>query len=205
MYGQGHASGNIEIVGWNRLSEVVGDVASAAPAASPGDIANALRAVMATPQFAAAIQNAPLGQTPLAQPNYGGGGGGLAYGSTPQVVARPLRDMREYPMGFLQAGIDPGVTAEVISRPQVTFRGERLVIPTSVAADFSLNDIKVGNKSQLVNSTSLPSEMFQENAIGIRLAMDTATVAQDIALSVTNVDPSYAHTFRAAIVGTVAQ
>jgi hypothetical protein len=203
MYGRGHASGAMEIVGWNaamnqHLQEIVGDLASAAPAASPADLANAIRAVLATPAVGQAMG-------PLVQPSYGGGGGGLAYGSQPQVVNRPLRDMREYPLGFLQAGIGVGVTAEVISRPQVTFRGERLVIPTSVAANFALNDIKVGNRSQLVNSTSLPAEMFQENAIGIRLAMDTATVAQDIALSVTNSDPAYSHTFRCAIVGTVAQ
>ena len=32
-------------------------------------------------------------------------GGGVAYGGAPAVVERPLRDIREYPLGFFQSGI----------------------------------------------------------------------------------------------------
>jgi hypothetical protein len=134
-------------------------------------------------------------------------GGALAYGGAPRVVERPLRDMREFPLGFFQSGIGVGVgTIEVISRPQIVFRGERLVIPSvAVAPFFSLIDIKIGNRSQLVNSTALPAQVFTETAIGIRLSLDTATVAQDISLAVQNIDPVTAHTFQAALIGTAAQ
>ena len=133
-------------------------------------------------------------------------GGSLAYGGAPRVVERPLRDMREFPLGFFQSGIGLGVgVVEVISRPQIVFRGERLVIPSiTVAPNFSLVDIKIGNRSQLVNSTALPAQAFTETAIGIRLSLDTATVAQDIALSVQNISGS-PQTFQAALIGTAAQ
>ena len=134
-------------------------------------------------------------------------GGGIAYGGAPAVVERPLRDMREFPLGFFQSGISTIMGAiDVISRPQIVFRGERLVVPSSIAADFALIDIKVGNRSQLANSTALPAQVFQENAVGVRLALDTAVVAQDIALIVENVSISgSAETFIAALIGTAAQ
>jgi len=133
-------------------------------------------------------------------------GGALAYGGMPRVVERPLRDMREFPLGFFQSGIGLGVgVVDVISRPQIVFRGERLVIPSvTVAPNFSLTDVKIGNRSQLVNSTALPAQVFTETAIGIRLMLDTATVAQDIALSVQNISGS-PQTFQAALIGTAAQ
>jgi hypothetical protein len=134
-------------------------------------------------------------------------GGGIAYGGAPAVVERPLRDMREFPLGFFQSGILPVMGAiDVVSRPQIVFRGERLVVPSSIASFFALIDIKVGNRSQLANSTALPAQTFAENAVGVRLALDTAVVAQDIALVVENVDPAEsAETFIAALIGTAAQ
>lgn len=135
-------------------------------------------------------------------------GGGIAYGGAPAVVERPLRDMREFPLGFFQSGISMIMGAiDVVSRPQIVFRGERLVVPSSIASFFALIDIKVGNRSQLANSTALPAQTFAENAVGVRLALDTAVVAQDIALVVENVDTATesAVTFIAALIGTAAQ
>jgi hypothetical protein len=93
---------------------------------------------------------------------------------------------------------------DVVSRPQIVFRGERLVVPSSIAQFFAIVDIKVGNRSQLANSTALPASTFAENAVGVRLSLDTATVAQDIALVVENVSPD-TQTFIAALIGTAAQ
>jgi len=133
-------------------------------------------------------------------------GGGVAYGGAPAVVERPLRDIREYPLGFFQSGIGVCTGAiDVISRPQIVFRGERLVIPANtVAPFFSLIDIKVGNRSQLANSTALPAQTFAETAVGVRLALDTATVAQDIAVVVENISHDN-QTFMATLIGTAAQ
>jgi hypothetical protein len=133
-------------------------------------------------------------------------GGGVAYGGAPAVVERPLRDIREYPLGFFQSGIGVCTGAiDVISRPQIVFRGERLVIPSGhTASSFSLIDVKVGNRSQLANSTAVPAQTFTETAVGVRLALDTATVAMDIALVVENIT-SDNQTFQAALIGTAAQ
>ena len=93
---------------------------------------------------------------------------------------------------------------DVISRPQIVFKGERLVVPSNIAADFAIIDVKVGNRSQLANSTALPAQVFCETAIGVRLALDVAVVAQDIALVVENVS-DHDETFMAALIGTAVQ
>src|SRR5208337_4100142 len=92
----------------------------------------------------------------------------------------------------------------VVSRPQFRkgFRGERLVIPGSIAANFSLNDIKVGNRSQTLNSVAVPAVTFVENGVGMRLLMDTAPVAMDIALVVANQSDDTLP-FRATLIGRV--
>ncbi len=177
--------------------------------------ASAMTAVAQTPQFAQLVSQhaAAMGlQTPPAQPS-SGGGPGVAYGGQPQVQERQLRDTRALALGFYQPGIAISGTFNVTSRPQVLFRGERLVIPDSPAypgqlnatqADsFLINDIKIGNKSQLVEATSLPARAFAENAVGVRLSLDTASIAQDVVVSVTNVDVAAA-TFRAVLFGTSA-
>ena len=191
--------------------------------ASPAAYQAAMHAVMGTPAFhqlAAQVGQAapgPLSPAALAQvaqhlatspppadtPAYHGGPG-AAYGSRPRVVERPLTDIREFPLGFGPVPFPAGTEASVISRPQVVFRGERLIIPSNVAPFFSVIDIKVGNRSQLVNSVALPAQMFIETAVGIRLSMDTAAVAQDVALIVSN-DTLVSTTFQAAIIGTAAQ
>ena len=160
----------------------------------------------------------PHPQVHLAHPNHpmygrhmhpvfaGYPGGGVAYGGAPAVVERPLRDIREYPLGFFQSGIGVCTGAiDVVSRPQIVFRGERLVIPSgTTASSFSLIDVKVGNRSQLANSTAVPAQTFTELSVGVRLALDTATVAMDIALVVENIT-SDNQTFQAALIGTAAQ
>ena len=119
---------------------------------------------------------------------------------TPVPTEAPVPPPTEIPTPI------PGGAIDVVSRPQIVFRGERLVVPSSIASFFALIDIKVGNRSQLANSTALPAQVFQENAVGVRLALDTAVVAQDIALIVENVSASgSAETFIAALIGTAAQ
>lgn len=182
---------------------------------SPAAYQAAMHAVAGTPAFQqlaaqvgqamapAAAALAPVGLPPGDTPAYYGGPG-AAYGGKPRVVERPLTDIREFPLGFGPVPFPAGTEASVISRPQVVFRGERLVIPSTVAPFFSVIDIKVGNRSQLVNSVALPAQMFIETAVGIRLSMDTAAVAQDVALIVSN-DTLLSTTFQAAIIGTAAQ
>lgn len=162
----------------------------------------------------------------------------------------PLRDPREYPLGFYQAGIPGsgpvlvskdvakklaqevanklvesmttgkvydfrsaaekllshgGVGAiDVIPRPQIVFRGERLTLSEHVAKWFAIIDIKVGNRSQLANSTAIPGSAFVPSARPMKLALDTATVAMDIAIVVENMSRR-ARTFKAVLSGSAAQ
>jgi len=123
----------------------------------------------------------------------------------PRTVVRTRRDQREFPLGFFQSGIGVNIGAiDVVSRPQIHFLGERLLIPSNIAPFFSLIDIKVGNRSQLSNSTALPAQVFAENQVGVRLQLSPATVAQDIALVVENISMDK-QTFMATLIGTEAQ
>jgi hypothetical protein len=108
------------------------------------------------------------------------------------------------PPPALITGTDPvpAVGAvNIISQPQLRFRGERLVIPSSIAPSFTVLDIKVGNKSQIAGSTVLPASTFVEGAVGVRLGMDTATIAQDISLTVQNTSAT-SLPFMASLIGT---
>ncbi len=115
-------------------------------------------------------------------------------------------DGREWPLGFFQSGIGSKTGAiDIISRPQIPFLGERLVIPASKAELFTLIDIKVGNRSQFANSTAIPPYIFTTGDVSsMKIKLDPADIGQDIALVVENVteDPQ---TFQAALIGTAAQ
>ena len=183
-------------------------------------VQSALAAVTNTPQFQQLVAQhaAALG---MAQPQSAAaslgigspsqGGPGAAYGGQPSVQMRPMRDVRELCLGFRQTGIASGASFNVVSRPQVLFRAERLVIPDSPAwpgqttatqADsFDVSDIKIGNRSQLVEATTLPGRAFAENAVGVRLSMDSASIAQDIVVAVVNNDVA-SGTFRGIMFGT---
>lgn len=94
---------------------------------------------------------------------------------------------RQWPLGFFNASVLIGTTVDIFSRPQVIFQPQRLTVVSSIASNFQINDIRVGQKSQLINSEPLPAETFTQDAVGIVLRMDTAKVSQDIVLRVTNV------------------
>jgi hypothetical protein len=100
-------------------------------------------------------------------------------------------------------GTTPGVAAvPVISRSQLrVFRGARLVIPSDIAPNFSLLDVKIGNRSQLANSVAIPAETFVEGAVGVRLRLSSAVTAMDIALVVAN-QTSGTLPFRATLIGS---
>jgi hypothetical protein len=178
-------------------------------------VQSAMTAVANTPQFQQLVAQHATAMglaTPAPQPS-SGGGPGVAYGGQPVIQERQMRDTRALALGFYQTNIAVGQQFNVISRPQVLFRGERLVIPDSPAypgqsgatqADsFLILDLKIGNRSQLVEATSLPARAFAENAVGVRLSLDTASIAQDVVVAVQNVDVAPA-TFRAVLFGTSA-
>lgn len=151
--------------------------ADAAPVAPP----------VATPQ-----QRAMYQRRISAMPGYPGG---------QTLRTRAPSRAREQMLGFDSvATIAAAATASITSRPQVTFRPDRLVVAGAVAASFLINDLKIGKNSQLLAGVAVPAEAFGQTAFGVRLKMDTAQVSQDIILNVTNISAG-ALRFNAVMIG----
>jgi hypothetical protein len=91
----------------------------------------------------------------------------------------------DVPMGFdSETPVEPGSSVRIITRPQVPFRGSRLVI-SKTCLDFTINDLCVGRNSQFVSAQNLPAEAFSA-PMGSELKLETAQIAQDVVLVVTN-------------------
>lgn len=112
---------------------------------------------------------------------------------------------RLFPIGFTSDGvIAAGTSAIIVSRPQVLFKGLRLSVPSDIAGDFTIDDLKVGKNSMFASESSLPARCLQEDAWGVYMHMDTAQISQDVSLAVTNISGAD-RTFRAMLLGKVAE
>lgn len=114
----------------------------------------------------------------------------------------PMRtgDSRALLIGFVSLAVPGGASVVVSARPQVLFRPTRLVIPSAIAALFSLDDIKIGNRSQLIAAGPVPGEAFSNTTVNTPLRMDTCQVSMEIILQCANVSAAPAD-FRAAMFG----
>lgn len=112
---------------------------------------------------------------------------------------------RQLILGFSSTGtVAAGATVDIIQRPQLTFRPERIVIPAAVGANFNVSDIRIGKDSQFLSAGAIPAAVFAEGAFGVRLKMDTCQIAQDIDLRVINISAG-ALNFFAAMIGDSVQ
>jgi hypothetical protein len=116
----------------------------------------------------------------------------------------PPRNSREYALGLGSTSVTGNSSANINVQPQVIFRPERLVVPSNIAVDFLITDIKVGKNSQLVSTGALPAVMFTEQAFGVRLKMDTAQISMFVTVSVTNQNPQ-ARNFQGGLVGPAVE
>jgi hypothetical protein len=116
----------------------------------------------------------------------------------------PPRNSREYALGLGSTSVSGSSSANINVQPQVIFRPERLVVPSNLAVDFLITDIKVGKNSQLVSTGALPAVMFTEVAFGVRLKMDTCQISMFVTISVTNQNPA-ARNFQGGIVGPAVE
>jgi hypothetical protein len=134
-------------------------------------------------------------------------GGGAVHPHRRGAVAvrrRAPEHARRFPLGFNSDPTNQIVfndTRDVKSSPQVTFRAERLIIPSDIAAFFTVVDVKIGNRSQLVAAGEIPATVFSEVGVDANLRCDTAQISMEVTITVRNIDAS-PHTFRAAILGT---
>jgi hypothetical protein len=114
------------------------------------------------------------------------------------------RNAREYALGLGSTSVTGNSSANINVQPQVIFRPERLVVPSNIAVDFLITDIKVGKNSQLVSTGALPAVMFTEQAFGVRLKMDTAQISMFVTVSVTNQN-ALARNFQGGLVGPAVE
>lgn len=115
------------------------------------------------------------------------------------------RVVREYVLGFDSlVTIAPGATLELTRRPQVPFRVDRLVVPSDIAGFFQIGDFKVGKNSQFAASGGVPARVFAENAVGVSLGLDTASISQDLVITVTN-QSAAPQRFTCATIGTAVE
>ncbi len=91
--------------------------------------------------------------------------------------------------------------SSITARPQnLAFKPQRIVIPATIAPDFLITDIKVGNVSQMVQSGTVPAEAFTQQLFDGMMEMDTVQTSQDFVLAVQNIAGA-ARSFNAAVYG----
>lgn len=121
------------------------------------------------------------------------------------VVPRSVENSRRFPLGITPTNVlappSPDSQKDIKASPQVTFRPERLIIPSDIAAFFTIVDLKIGNRSQLVAAGEIPATVFSEVGVDANLRMDTAQISMEIVITVKNIDSS-PRMFRAALLGT---
>lgn len=120
------------------------------------------------------------------------------------VVQRDLDRRRRYPLGVVPTTITAGTQSQIPASPQNLFRPERLVIPSDIAFDSGVVDIKVGNTSQFVQSAEVPGALFSEVAINTGVNFDTAEIGNQISATIRNKTASSIE-FSAGFVGTIAK
>ena len=121
----------------------------------------------------------------------------------------PDRAGREIlPMSSGTQVILPNHSASITARPQrVAFRPERVFISENGdgAANWLVNDILIGNRSQFSQAGQIPGDIFATTAIDSFVSFETAQTAMDVVMVITYVGPtSDGQPFYGAIIGTAA-
>ena len=124
--------------------------------------------------------------------------------------AGPTQANREVlPMSTGQP-ILPTQQAQITGRPQrVAFKPKRIFISNAGtsggAADWVVNDVKIGNRSQFSQSGDVPGDMFATNAIDGFVSFETAQTSMDVVMVVTYIGLNESGCpFFGSIVGTAA-
>lgn len=113
--------------------------------------------------------------------------------------------LREFSIGFNSTGnVVAGTTADITGRPQVPFRGRRLVVPSNIAGFFTIVDVKVGKNSQFVAAGAQHALVFSELGFGVDLHTDTAVPGIDLTLTVNNIGGADLP-FRAVLIGRAVE
>jgi len=77
----------------------------------------------------------------------------------------------------------PTQTAQITGRPQRSFVADRVVVATPDA--WVVNEVRVGNRSQLVQGGDIPALAFASRAAGCRVIMDAVQTRMDFVVVAT--------------------
>ena len=111
---------------------------------------------------------------------------------------------RESVIGFGPALIPAGESVIYSVSPSSEFDGERLIVPSSLANNFIVDDIAVGGESQALSANGIPAAAFSELAVGVNLGLKTAKKDTALKLKISN-SSKESQTFSAALIGYVAK
>jgi hypothetical protein len=181
-------------------SQFVGvDPATGAPVMAPGPMG---------PPPMPAPPPMPMGPPPMMHP--------AAFEGFPPpraaVVDAPLPTQANRDILPMSTGVPilPTQSAQITGRPQtLVFKIGRFVISNAGtaggSADWIVNDIKIGNRSQFVQSGDVPGDLFATNAIDTFVRFESAQTAMDVVVVVTYIGLNESGCpFFGAMVGTAA-
>jgi hypothetical protein len=142
----------------------------------------------------------------------GGGHHGGPLAARAAVVDAPLPTQANRDILPMSTGVPilPTQSAQITGRPQtLVFKIGRFVISNAGtaggAADWIVNDIKIGNRSQFVQSGDVPGDLFATNAIDTFVRFESAQTAMDVVVVVTYIGLNESGCpFFGAMVGTAA-
>jgi hypothetical protein len=128
------------------------------------------------------------------------------------VVDAPLPTQANRDILPMSTGVPilPTQSAQITGRPQVlVFKIGRFVISNAGtaggSADWIVNDIKIGNRSQFVQSGDVPGDLFATNAIDTFVRFDAAQTAMDVVVVTTYIGLNESGCpFFSAMLGTAA-
>ena len=128
------------------------------------------------------------------------------------VVEAPMPTQANRDILPMSTGVPilPTQSAQITGRPQaLVFKIGRFLISNAGtaggAADWIVNDIKIGNRSQFVQSGDVPGDLFAVNAIDTFVRFDAAQTAMDVVVVVTYIGLNESGApFFGAMVGTAA-
>ena len=118
--------------------------------------------------------------------------------SRPALPARPTGSARpssssggsrarRYPLNFDSVvGVPPGSVVAVRQRPQLPFRPDQLVIPSTIAPDFLMVSMSIGKNPQQAAVTPGSCVIYTETSQVGQIRCDEAIVGHEITLQVQN-------------------
>ncbi len=207
-YGMGHhgAYGGRMATGYNPYAMMGAD-----PNVPPAPMGPPM--AMAPPSAPMPPPSAPMGPPATAHPMWHPQAAyGMPFPPRAAVVEAPLPTQANRDILPMSTGVPilPTQSAQITGRPQtLVFKIGRFVISNAGtaggAADWICNDIKIGNRSQFVQSGDVPGDLFATNAIDTFVRFESAQTAMDVVVVVTYIGLNESGCpFFGAMVGTAA-